>query len=760
MYPPDIRNIAILGNHTPRQCGIATFTADLAKSLIGATPGGRVEVFAMNDRPGHAYSHPVRTSIDANRQEAYFETAALMNERKYDVLCVQHEFGIFGGEDGCYLLDLLRNVKMPVVTTLHTILQNPSPHQRKTFEELLQLSERAIVMSQKGAEILGEVYGLPSRRIEVIPHGIHDVDHALGAQLRQQFGIGSKPLVLTFGLLSKDKGVHEMVTAMSSVINRHPNAMYVVVGATHPHIKEREGEHYREYLERLARELGVEKNILFVNRFVTNSELAGWLAAADIYVTPYLKAEQITSGTLAYAVGGGNAVVSTPYWHAEELLSEGRGVLVPFSDASALGNAISGLLSNPQQRSEIAQRAYEHGKSMRWSSVGEAYLETFSTVIVEGADHLRQIAALPESTRPPLELPALSLTHMIALSDDTGILQHATFRFPNRAEGYCTDDNARAFELAVLANAAKPSGLTQRLADIYFSFLCHAFDPALGKFRNFMSYEGAWLDVGSDDCQGRAFRALAVGVASGDEDTRHICDDLLRKSIPMTYTTTSPRAWAAFIVGAAQYLRQMPHPEVTAMLRTMADRLHALYLKTNVGRWRWFENALTYDNARLSEGLIVAGLALNDRAMIEDGITSLSWLMRQQTTPNGVFAPIGSSGFYAKDTVRAWYDQQPLESAATIDACITAARATGDRRWLREADQAFRWFLGENSERLALAQPALGRCFDGLQQGSINRNCGAESTIAYLMALIRLSEARSMNLTGSDTLVRSDAPSV
>lgn len=379
MNQSKVRKIAILGNHTPRQCGIATFTADLAKSIVGAASNLQVDVIAMNDEPGYRYPFPVVASINAENVSEYREMADRLNRGGYDVLCIQHEFGIFGGECGAYLLELVRNVKIPVVTTLHTILRNPSEAQRCVFEELLHRSDKVIVMSRKGAEILRETYRTPDRKIRVVPHGIRDVDHRLGEELRETYHLTHRPLILTFGLLSPDKGIHDMITAMSSVVNRFPEAAYVVLGATHPKIKEHHGESYRESLERRCAELGLENNVFFLNRFVTDRELAGWLAAADIYITPYLKAEQITSGTLAYAVGGGNAVISTPYWHAEELLDRGRGVLVPFADSSAYAQAINGLLINPKLRSEIGARAFEYGRSMRWEQVGQSYLGIFES---------------------------------------------------------------------------------------------------------------------------------------------------------------------------------------------------------------------------------------------------------------------------------------------------------------------------------------------------------------------------------------------
>ena len=714
--------IAILGNHIPRQCGIATFTADLAKHL-----DAEVHVIAMNDRSGYRYPDVVSKTIEAEKLADYQQAADWLNAERMEVLSVQHEFGIYGGECGEYLLELLRNVKMPIVTTLHTILREPTDCQRRVFEELIQLSERVVVMSQTGADMLGKVYGLSSRRIDVVPHGIHAIPAGVGARIRAEMGIGDRPLILTFGLLAYDKGVHDMIQAMADVVAVHPDAVYVVVGATHPHIRQREGEAYRERLYEEVRRLGIEDNVYFVNKFVSDEELKGWLDACDIYVTPYLKPEQITSGTLAYAVGAGCAVVSTPYWHASEILSEGRGVLVPFREPAALAEAVSGLVANPDIRYRIQQRAFDYGRTMLWGCAGAAYLKIFERARHEGAEHLRNITTQSGSE--------LSLRHLSAISDDVGVFQHAVYEWPNRHEGYCTDDCARALEFLL---TQEPTALLDRC----FEFVWHAYDPERKRFRNFMGFDRKWIDEGSDDCQGRTFHALCQICRRRPESSMaDAARTLVADFLPTVMGLKSPRAWSWAAMGLADLCKQESNSEYREKLEQIVGRLMQLYTKNGTCDWPWFEPTLAYDNARLSQALILSGQVLSNREALRMGLESLGWLTKVQTAKDGCFAPIGCKGFYTKGGVRAWFDQQPVDVWASVSACVSAWRATGDIVWWDEAHRAFDWFMGENTEQLVMADSEEGRCFDGLEPGRVNRNCGAESTLAFLASCWEMNSA-------------------
>lgn len=696
----------------------------------------------MSDRADYVYPERVSHEIADCDRAAYGLAAEHINRHGYDVLSVQHEYGIFGGQAGCYLMNLVREAKMPIVTTLHTVLREPSPAQRAVMDELLQLSERVVVMSERAVAFLVDVHDVSPDKIDLIPHGIPDIKAGKGQELRSKLGIDG-PMILTFGLLSPDKGIQYVIEAMPRIIWDHPGATYVVVGATHPHVRASSGEVYRESLATLAKDLGVAAHVRFVDRFVATEELVDYLAAMDIYVTPYLNAKQITSGTLAYAVGAGKAVISTPYWYAEELLADGRGMLVPFRDANAIAAAVLALEREPETRLDMGRKAAEFGKQMLWPEVGKSYLASFARAKSDSSERLRKLTQGPIlAVQAPEALPDLRLDHLFDLSDDTGILQHATFTVPNRSEGYCVDDNARALLFTAYLDSGRSD--VALLQSRYLGFVLDAFNPASGRFRNFMSYGREWLEeAGSEDSHGRSLWALgAIVNRCKDRGRREVAKALFERGASALFATTSPRTWAYGVLAADEYLQAFPHEySIQVLKQTMASRLWRQYEINQSDEWPWFEQSLTYANARLSQALIVAGEAVENRGMLEAGLESLSWLMGVQTGPGGVFAPIGTNGFYARSAERAYFDQQPVEASASVSACLSASRITGNPMWLDGARRAFRWFLGENMLGQPLYDRSTGGCQDGLHEKRVNRNQGAESTLSFQCALAELRDA-------------------
>lgn len=734
-----IRRVALLGNHLPRQCGIATFTTDLAEAIGAVGPDLDCFVLAMNDgRHQHAYPERVRFELADNDARAYTRAADFLNVNAVDVINVQHEYGIFGGKAGSHLLPLLRELRMPIVTTLHTILASPNLHQRRVMDEITALSDRLVVMTAGGAEILREVHGIDEEKIDVIPHGIPNIPFT-GSKNR--LGVAGRPLILTFGLLSPDKGIESMIDALPTILSHYPDAVYIVLGATHPHIIERHGEIYRLMLEDRAKRLGVDGNVIFHNRFVSQTELSEFLAAADIYITPYLNPEQITSGTLAYAVGAGTAVISTPYAYARELLADGRGILVPWKDPSAIASVIVDLLDDPEKRLELRRRAAEHGRSMLWPAVAHSYLRSFERARTEQAQRLHAAFRARTLAARPAELPAVNLDHVDIMSDSTGILQHATFSVPRYDEGYCLDDNARALLLMTLleeAGADDPA-VVRRLASRYLAFVSHAFDRSSGYFRNFMSYSRLWSEArGSEDSHGRALWALGSVIGcSADPGRFSLAGELFQAALPAVSAFSSPRAWAYALLGIERYLHAFEGDRnVQTAGREIAGRLLALFRRTDEPDWPWCENRVTYCNARLPQALIASGSWLGDSAMMATGIQSLVWLMTIQETADGYFAPVGTNGFFERGMTAAAFDQQPVEACATVSACMQAFRATGDHRWTEHARRAFTWFLGQNQLQQALYDPLSGGCRDALHADRLNENEGAESTLSFLLALM------------------------
>lgn len=734
-----LRRVALLGNHLPRQCGIATFTTDLSDAIASAGPDLDCFVVAMNDgRHQHAYPGRVRFELTDNDAGAYRRAADFLNVNAVDVISVQHEYGIFGGKAGSHLLPLLRELRMPIVTTLHTILAEPNLHQRHVMDEITALSDRLVVMTAGGADLLRDVHGVDVEKIDVIPHGIPNIPFA-GSKNR--LGVEGRPLILTFGLLSPDKGIENVIDALPTILSHYPDVVYIVLGATHPHIIERHGETYRLMLEDRAKRLGVDGNVIFHNRFVSQSELTEFLAAADIYITPYLNPEQITSGTLAYALGAGKAVISTPYAYAKELLAEERGILVPWRDPSAIATEIVGLLDNPEKRMDMRLRAAEHGRAMLWPSVAHSYLRTFERARKEHAQRARTAFRAHTLANRPAELPQVNLDHVEVMTDDTGMLQHASFNVPRYEEGYCLDDNARALLLMTLVEEAGSDDprLVRTLASRYLAFVSHAFNRPLGRFKNFMSHSRFWLEEqGSEDSHGRALWALGTVVgSSADPGRQSLSGALFHAALPAVSGFSSPRAWAFTLLGIEQYLHAFEGDRhVQAAGREIADRLLQLFRRTNQPDWPWCENRVTYCNARLPQALIATGAWTGDESMTATGIRSLEWLTTIQRTADGYFAPVGTKGFFERGMTAAVFDQQPVDACATVSACMHAFRATGDHRWAEHARLAFTWFLGQNQLHQPLYDPLSGGCRDALHADRVNENEGAESTLSFLLALM------------------------
>jgi glycosyltransferase involved in cell wall biosynthesis len=744
----EIRKIAFVGDYLPRKCGIATFTHDMLTSVAGQFPDAECSVVPVNDRPeGYDYPQEVRFEIDEQDLDSYLRAADFLNFSNTDVVCLQHEYGINGGPAGSHVLGLLRDLRMPVVTTLHTVLKDPTPSQRQVLEELCELSARVAVMTERGRQFLRDVYRVPDGKIDLISHGIPDMPFVDPNFFKDQFGVEGKYVVLTFGLLSPNKGIEHMLRALPAVLEEFPDLVYIVLGATHPNLVREQGETYRLGLERLARDLGVEKNVSFYNRFLELDKLLEFIGAADLYVTPYLNPAQITSGTLSYAFGCGKAVISTPYWHAEELLAEGRGVLVPFADPAALSSEIIGLLKDEPRRHAMRKKAYLMGREMVWSQSAHRYMESFLRARRERSGSpnrpltVRTLGDVRTLGELPADLPAWRLDHLHRMTDSTGLLQHAIFTIPNYSEGYCTDDNARALLLTVLLESQGLESQAAPLGAKYAAFLHHAYDPARGRYRNFMGYDRRWLEeVGSDDSQGRALWALGVCVGrSRRRDFQFWAAQTFELALPPVAEAMSPRGWAFALLGIDEYFRRLSGDRRASQAReALTARLLELYEQTATDDWPWFENILSYDNARLPHALIVAGRWSGNSRAVEVGLRSLEWLVGVQTAPQGHFRAVGTNGWFRRGQEPARFDQQPLEASATVSACLAAYRATEDPAWLGHARTAFEWFLGRNDLGQPLYDPATGGCRDGLHPDRTNQNQGAESTLAFLLALAEM----------------------
>ena len=747
--PAPIGRLALIGNFPPRRCGIATFTGDVYDALTEAFPSLTCDVYAMTDE-GASYDYPDAVSFELHQNEPadYIEAARRINRSGAQAVCIQHEDGIFGGSAGEHLLVLLNALNVPVVTTLHTILTPPDPDQRRVMKRLVEKSERLVVMSRRGRDILRDVYGVPAAKVAVVPHGVPDHPLVETGPSKAKFGLSDHEVLFSFGLLSPGKGLESMIKAMPAIVAERPKALYLILGATHPHLVAREGEAYRDSLTELARSLGVGDNVRFVNTYVDTPLLLEYLAAADIYVTPYLNEAQITSGTLSYAVGLGKPVISTPYWHAAELLAEDRGVLTPFNDPDALAAAAISLLSDDAKRERIRGNAYAAGREMIWSKLAEGYMSLF-TAVKDAPTAARPIAG-KGNARPALLEPRLGAIE--AMTDSCGLIQHSVFSVPDRHHGYCVDDNARGLILMVrLAQSGLTTPQVDALSTIYASFVQHAWNPDLKRFRNFMAYDRSWLEpVGSDDSFGRTFWALGETAAKSTRDDLKIwANALASRALPELGAFGAPRTLAFLSLGLVGLLEARPdRAEVRDLLRSLAERLVSQLHCERKPAWCWFESGLSYDNARLAEALLRAGMALGDTHLVQSGLDALEWLCEIQTAPTGVFRPVGSDSFdRGAYRLPEPFDQQPLEATATVEACEAAFRASGQSVWLDRARSAYDWFLGENDLGALMVQANDGGCYDGLTRDGPNLNRGAESLLSFQLAAARMA---SLTMVGQE----------
>ncbi|MGH7773507.1 MAG: glycosyltransferase [Candidatus Binatia bacterium] len=738
-----INRIGFIGNYLPRQCGIATFTTDLCEALAAEYGGATCIALPVNDiEAGYAYPTRVRFELTEKDIDSYHRAADFLNTNNVDLVCLQHEYGIFGGRAGSHILALLRELRMPIVTTLHTILREPDPDQQRVLEEVAALSDRLVVMSKRGAEFLQEVYRVLPEKVDLIPHGIPDVPFIDPSFHKDLFGVEGKIVLLSFGLLSADKGIENVIAALPAILARYPNVVYIILGATHPHVMRLDGETYRLSLQWMAQEKGVEGQVIFYNRFVSLEELVKFIGAADIYITPYLNPAQIVSGTLAFTLGAGKAVISTPYWYAEEVLAEERGALVPFRDPAALAEQVINLLDNESKRHAMRKRAYLFGREMIWPQVARRYMESFERARAERRHFTPPGFTVKALDKRPGELPPLKLDHLRHMADETGMLQHAIFTVPNYHEGYSTDDNARALMVSTLLEELG-SGEALELASRYLAFVWYAFNAETGRFRNFMDYQRRWREEsGSDDCHGRALWALGTVLGRSNTPALHsMAGWLFEQALPAILATTSPRAWAFALIGIQAYLQRFAGDRRASRVREeLAGRLLALYRSHRSDEWRWYEDAVTYCNAALPHALLMCGQSMPNNSTIEAGLESLRWLadLQRADTEGGHFVPIGSNGFYQRGGKRARFDQQPVEAQAMVSACLEAGRITGDKRWRKEARRAFEWFLGRNDLNLPIYDPTTGGCRDGLHPDRPNENQGAESTLAFLQTLLEL----------------------
>jgi glycosyltransferase involved in cell wall biosynthesis len=733
---------AYIGTYPPRECGIGTFTMNLFNSMV-MNPASRQAgnktvkdssegfIIAMNDHE-QTYDYPeeVLLTIRQEHQRDYLSAVKFINLSGADLCILEHEFGIFGGQNGIYILPLLHRLEIPLIVTLHTIIKTPSYNEKAVLVEICKMANKIIVMSHKAIEFLTTIYNVDKKKIVYIEHGVPDI-HFNQHQSKKEFNLENRKVIITFGFISRNKGIETVIKALPKIIEKYPEVLYMVLGKTHPNVLRYSGEEYRMFLQHLVKSLNLREHVFFLNEFINQKELFKYLSASDIYVTPYLNEAQITSGTLTYAIGVGSAVVSTPYWHATELLAEGRGKLFDFNDSDKLSTILMELLDKPDVLKMLRKKAYNYGRKITWPKTGEKYIEVAKKILTSKPIVFTE----KETIIDPLVLPPFSLAHIIRLTDDTGIIQHAKFGIPNLKEGYCLDDNARALLMVLMAYRQKKDSMALKLSPLYLSYI-HYMQNKNGTFRNFLSFNRNFLDkVGSEDSFGRALWALGYLLGNAPNDAYYQTGKLVFfNASPNFEKLQSIRGIANTMVGISYYLRSNPYDDSMAeRLRNLAYKLIRNYEEHSSADWKWFESLLAYDNGILPLSLLHSAEILNDNKITETALETMNFLS-EITLKDGYLSIIGNEKWYKKDKERSIFAQQPIDAMAMVLMFYQAFHLTKNKEYLHKLFISFMWFLGENDLRMNLFDFETQGCCDGFESYGVNRNQGAESSLAYLIS--------------------------
>ncbi len=735
--------IAYISTFMPRPCGLATFNSNLKNAieinLLTKNQGSYVVAINDSDEVDqYHYDKEVKYVIRQQHQKDYIQAANQINNSAADVCIMQHEFGIYGGDSGIYVLPLIKRIEKPLITILHTVLQDPSYIQKLIIQEIANQSSRIVVMAEKAVDFLKNIYNIPKEKITLIEHGVPDYDDSIEKILSKTDLLPGKRVLLTFGLISRNKGLETMIKALPAVVKNHPDVVYTIIGKTHPHILKNQGEEYRDYLKKLASDLGVSKNVNFINKFLAEDELMDYLKAAEIYITPYLNEAQITSGTLSYAVGAGAAVISTPYWHAQELLANNRGKLFDFGDHEQLSSIINNLLTDARSLKNIRDNAYTYGLTLRYPKIGKIYLNLAKEIILE--NNLKPL--VDKFTLNTDLLPTFTLDYVKRLTDDTGIVQHAKYGIPNLKEGYCMDDNSRALVMALMSYNQFQSKEALDLLPIYLSFIQY-MQCENGNFRNFLSFKREYLDeVGTDDSYGRTLWALGFMICNSPNNSyKEFARELFFNSLEHLDQLEHLRGFGNSIIGLAHYLKIYPDENLEIKLIALADKLVNAYQNNKSENWHWFEEKMTYDNAILPLALLKTYDITKKHIYKEIGLESLTFLDKE-TLDQGYYNPIGNDGWFYKNQDKAIFDQQAIETMAAVMMYFQAFEVTEDVIYIEKMFKTYLWFLGENALRIPLYDHETNGCCDGLTPHGINRNQGAESTLAYFISHLTILKAQ------------------
>ena len=721
--------ILYMSTFPPRECGIATFTQDLTKAFDNKfAPIIKSKILAMNNDDTNIYNYhsDVIYEVSDTDISEYIEMAKEINKKKsIKLVCVQHEFGIFGGEYGSYLIAFLEVINKPVVITFHSVLPGPNEKLKKVVCAIAEKVHHIVVMTEKGIDILRNDYGIKTD-IKLIPHGIPSIDFEKSTKEKTKLGYKNKILLSSFGMMNSGKGYEYVIDALAEVVKKFPNLLYIIVGETHPVIRKKEGEKYRNFLEKKVIDLGLKNNVKFYNKYVKLNEIISYLIATDLFICSNQEPNQITSGTLVYALGAGRAVVSTPFPHASDIINHERGILTKFGDSDSFKQAIIKVLSDNKLKEKMEKNAYSYTRHMTWPNVALSYRNMFNTY-------------LDTQEKYDTTFPKIKLTHLAKMTDNFGILQFVTHTTPDKSSGYTLDDNARAM-IAICMHYEKFKDKSKlKLIKTYLDFIKYV-QKENGKLYNFVDYnKNINMDHWTDDAHGRALWSLGflMSIKSLPLNLREEAEEIFKASLKVVDDMQSPRAIAFTIIGLYFYNKVKPNQELISKIKTHSDFLLRIYNETSCTEWKWFERYLTYSNSKLPESLLFAYLATKDKKYLKVALTTLDFLINI-TFSEDRFAPIGHDGWYIRHGHKAHFDQQPVDTASMVQTLILANEITADKKYLKDANTAFKWFLGNNALNQTVYDDSTGGCYDGLGESSVNLNQGAESTISYLLARLSL----------------------
>ena len=730
-------HILFISSYPPRECGIATFTQDLTAAFDKKfNPLVKTKICALNEQATSIYNYNgnVMHQIAATELENYVSFAQKINALdNIKLVNVQHEFGIFGGRWGDYLIPFLQALEKPVVITFHSIIPKPGHYLKKVVKLISAQSQAIVVMNKLSQKILTKHYNVPQYKISYIPHGIPQVIYGSGEEYKKKLGLENNIVLSTFGLINKNKGIEYTIRALPKIVKKFPNLVYLIVGETHPNVRKKEGEKYRNFLNKQIKKLGLKNNVKFYNKYISLEEIIRFLQATDLYVSTSIDSKQSVSGTLSYALGCGRPVISTPTNYAKHIINERNGILVRFRNSHDVSKAILSLISNEKIMRKMGACAYKDTRPMIWPNVAESYFKLY-----------KKLAKIETEEN---KLPEIKFDHIIRLTDNFGVIQHARYSKPEKRFGYSLDDVARALIISAMHYKNNPSLQLENLMNIYIDFIKFA-QRENGSFVNIVSFRKEKDETCEEDVQGRAIWALGY-ISAQNYLPKKIKTEALKyfkKSLPYLKEIKAPRSIAFAMTGLYFYLKSFPQDlKLRKKFEKLADHLVELYEQNASYDWPWFENFLTYSNSKLPEALFYAYSLLKKKQYLKVAQSSLNFLDSITFGPK-YYAPIGQKGWYFKDKNRAYFDQQPEDVSSIVQTKITAYKITKDKKHLDDALKAFQWFLGKNYLELMVYDELTGGCHDGLGQYELNLNQGAESSICYLMARLSFEDPQVINL--------------